>query len=64
MKNWSVDEQQLARYPEKYEIWKLEQLINYGLDGQKLKKDLLKKYWSELQIDPWRRKLLALFLNA
>ena len=32
MKNWSVDEKQLKQYPEKYKLWKMEQLINYGLD--------------------------------
>jgi len=30
------------RYPKKYKIWRIAQLINYGLDGEKLDKKEVK----------------------
>jgi len=62
MYNWSTDTTELKKDPEKYTIWKLEQLIGYGLDGEKLNKKLLIKYWDKLQIDPKKRDALAFFL--
>lgn len=62
MYNWSVDIKKLSKYPEKYKIWKLEQLINFGLDGQKLKKSDLKKYFNQLKIDPIYKRYLSFLL--
>jgi len=63
MKNWSVDIKFLSKFPEKYEIWKLEQLINYGLDGEKLNEKKLRKYLPKLDIDPQKRKYLEFLLK-
>ncbi len=60
MYNWSTDEKELKKYPEDYKIWRLEQLANFGLNGEKIKLEDLKKYWDKIKIDPARRK----FLNA
>ena len=50
MYNWSVDEKYFQRHnPEGYEVWRLLQLVNYGLDGEKLDKKELKKYWPKIQ---------------
>lgn len=62
MYNWSTNIKELAKYPEKYAIWKLEQLINYGLDGEKLKQSELKRYWNQLNIDPLYKKYLHFLL--
>lgn len=62
MKNWSTDEKQLKNNPEKYAIWKIEQLVNFGLGGEKLSASELKKYWSKIVIDPTKRKFLELLL--
>lgn len=65
MYNWSVDEEKFKREdPEKYQIWRLEQLINYGEPGEKIDEELLKKYWKQIKdrIDPGYRTLLAFFL--
>ncbi|MEI6238041.1 MAG: hypothetical protein WCP15_00725 [bacterium] len=59
MKNWSTDTKELEKDAEKLVIWKLEQLINFGLDGSKLKAGDLKKYWNVINIDPSKRKFLA-----
>lgn len=62
MYNWSTDTKTLEKNPEKYAIWKLEQLINFGLNGEKISEKLLKKYWDRLNLDPNRRKVLAYWL--
>lgn len=64
MHNWSVDDKSLQKYPEKYTIWRLEQLINFGLNGQKLKKSQLKKYFHKLRIDPQKKKYIEFLLAA
>ncbi len=62
MYNWSVDEKQLKKYPEQYAIWKLEQMINWGLGGEKLDEKLLRKYWRRLFLDPIKKKYLFFLL--
>ena len=64
MYNWSTNEEILKRDPEKYAIWKLEQMVNFGLDGEKLNMEDLKKYWSRLALDPDRRKFLDLLIHG
>lgn len=64
MYNWSVDEKKLQGLDkEKYTIWKLEQMVNFGIGGEKIKKVQLKKYFTKLNIDPYRRKFLGLLLK-
>lgn len=62
MYNWSVDIRSLNKSPKNYAIWKLEQAINFGLNGEKLNKMLVKKYWKHLHLDPARKKFLRLLL--
>lgn len=62
MYNWSVDTTRLKQNPEEYAIWKLEQLINYGLNDEKLSENDLKRYWDRLRIDPERKKVLQMWL--
>ena len=63
MYNWSTDITTLKKNPKKYQIWKLEQLINFGLGKEKLSILELKKYWSNLNIDPKRKKVLAFWMK-
>lgn len=49
MYNWSTDEDYLKKFPEEYEKWQLLQLINYGLDGEKIDLKLLKKRWDNIK---------------
>ncbi len=63
MYNWSTDTEKLKKDPEKYTIWKLEQLVNFGLNGEKIKAEELKKYWLKINIDQGRRRFLELFIN-
>ncbi|OGK18911.1 hypothetical protein A3D80_01480 [Candidatus Roizmanbacteria bacterium RIFCSPHIGHO2_02_FULL_40_13b] len=62
MYNWSTDTTAFKKYPEKYAIWRLEQLINYGLDGKKLDRRLVIKYWDKLRIDMKYRAYLQFLL--
>ncbi|MCL5666169.1 MAG: hypothetical protein M1383_00105 [Patescibacteria group bacterium] len=59
MKNWSTDINRLKTDPEKLAIWELEQMVNFGLDGEKLEEKKLKKYWDRLNIDPDKKKYLG-----
>ncbi len=63
MKNWSTNTKELKKDKDKFAVWKLEQLINFGLDGKKLKINELKKYWNIIDIDSFKKKFLALFVN-
>lgn len=60
--NWSVDTKILQKDPEQYRIWKLEQLINFGLGGERIALHLLKKYWGKLKLDPLRRQFIRFLL--
>ena len=62
MYNWSTDEKKLKKNPETYTLWRLEQLINFGLRGEKINKKALKKYWDKIRIDPARRNFLKKIL--
>ena len=62
MHNWSVDEKQLKRDKKQYTIWRLEQMVNFGLDGGKLSAGELKKNWSKLCLDPRKKRFLSFLL--
>lgn len=45
----STDEKLFKKkYPKDYKLWRLTQLINYGLDGEKLDKKELKEAWPKI----------------
>jgi len=64
MRNWSVDENYLKKFPLKYKLWKLVQLLSYGLDNEKLNKREVMKYWDRIknQLDPARRDYVHFLL--
>lgn len=63
MKNWSTNTKKLRKDKEKFTIWKLEQMVNFGLGKKKIKRSELKKYWNVIDIDPLKRKFLSLFIK-
>lgn len=63
MYNWSTDESKFDNNSEQYLIWRLEQMVNFGLGKEKLEASQLRKYWNKINIDPMRREFLALLLN-
>ena len=62
MKNWSTDTAELQKNPEQFAIWRLEQLINFGLGGEKINLTELRKHWQAVHIDPFKRVFLSLFV--
>lgn len=63
MYNWSVDEKKFKKAdPEGYQIWQLEQMINWGLGNDKLNKLLLRRYWKKLFLDPMKKRYLKFLL--
>jgi len=63
MYNWSVDEKAFKKAnPEKYQVWRLEQMINWGLGGDKLNEALVRRYWKKLFMDEPTRRYLEFLL--
>lgn len=64
MYNWSVNEKYLQKFPKKYKLWRLEQKISYGLDGEKLDKNEIISNWNYLKkrIDPQRLKFIEFLI--
>lgn len=63
MYNWSVDEELMKKEdPEGYQIWRLEQMINWGLGHEKLDARLTRKHWKRLFIDPEKKRYLESLL--
>ena len=65
MYNWSVDEEKFRKEsPEVYRLWRLTQLINYGLDGERLSREEVKRAWPKIKdnLDPYKRRALEYLL--
>jgi hypothetical protein len=62
MYNWSVDTTELKKDKKKYAIWRLEQMVNFGLGGEKLNRRELKKYWPLLNLDEKRKNFIFMLL--
>jgi hypothetical protein len=66
MLNWSTDEAKFKKEnPKEYKLWRLTQLINYGLDkGEKLDKKEVKKAWPRIadRLDPYKKRALEYLL--
>ena len=65
MRNWSVDEARLKKYPKKYKAWKLEQQLTYGLDeGETINRKELIKQWLTVKsrLDQRRQETLQFLL--
>ena len=63
MRNWSIDTSRLEKNSEEYEIWQLEQLLNFGMsEGDTLDRKQLEKYLPVLAIDQDTRNFLEYVL--
>lgn len=52
MRNWSVDTQKLQQFPEEYQIWWYEQVLNFGIQkGEKLNRQFLRKNIEKLHVE-------------
>lgn len=63
MYNWAVDIKKLKSDKKQYAIWKLEQMVNFGLqEKEKINKRDLKKFWLQLNLDVNKKKYLSWLL--
>jgi len=65
MINWNINEDKFKKEnPKEYKLWRLQQLINYGLDGAKLDREEVKKAWPQIkeQLDPYKRRVMEFLL--
>lgn len=62
MYNWAVDLKKLKKDKKQYAIWRLEQMVNFGLGKEKLDRRQLKRYWSLLDLDPQKKEYLKFLL--
>lgn len=63
--NWNTDEKKFKKFhPKEYKLWRLTQLINYGLDGEKLDEQEVRSAWPKIKdrLDPDKQKVLEFFL--
>lgn len=58
MHNWSSNLARIEKHPQQFKRYQLEQLINFGLCGQKLRTKDLMENWSNLTIDPHKKTFL------
>jgi len=59
MRNWSVNTSRFDVNSMEYEIWQLEQLLNFGMsEGETLDRKQLEKYLPVLAIDQDTRRFL------
>ena len=59
---WDYSKTEYDKQAKSDPIWHLERLINYGLNGEKINKETLKKYFHQLKIPQNRRDFLELLL--
>lgn len=63
MYNWSIDEKKLQEQGEDYIIWRLEQMVNFGLRNERISEAVLRRHWQDIHIDPARKKFLTILLD-
>lgn len=63
MYNWSTDTKKLRQHSKKFTIWKLENLINFGLNDSKINAAELKENLPNLDIDDKKRNFLNFLLK-
>jgi hypothetical protein len=63
MRTWSIDVSRFDVTSEEYEIWQLEQLLNFGVaQGETIESAKLEKYLPFLEIDVDTRNYLEFIL--
>lgn len=62
MYNWSTDTAELKKDKKAYTVWRLEQMVNFGLGKEKIKTQELKENWNKLNLDPLKKNFLKMLL--
>ena len=64
MRNWSTDTSKMNKKSEQYQIWKHENLINFGLTDEKLDTQFLETNLDILQIEDDSKRYIKFLLNG
>ncbi len=66
MYNWShIDEEAMKKQdPEKYKKWRIVQMLNFDMQGERLDREEVKRYWQEIkeELVPEVRQLIEYIL--
>ena len=62
MKHWSVDTHVFGDDSTARTVWELENAVNFGLRSGKIKRQDILAHWSELDLDPEKKRFLSLIL--
>lgn len=62
MNIWGYNPQKLKEDPD-FERLRIERLLNYGMDGEKIKFEDLKKYFEQIKIPENTREFLKIFIQ-
>lgn len=62
MYNWNTNTSKWNKKSDSYKIWRLNQLINFGLNGEKLDLKLVRRFWDKIDTDETTRKFLDLII--
>ncbi|KKR91417.1 MAG: hypothetical protein UU42_C0012G0014 [Candidatus Woesebacteria bacterium GW2011_GWA1_41_13b] len=62
MYNWNTDISRLKKNSHEFSLWRLNQLINFGLNGERLDLKQVKKHWLKIDTDPATKKFLKLII--
>jgi len=64
MRNWSVNEKKLKKYPLEYQRWWHEQALNFGLKkGEKLDVNFLRENIENLNVEESSREYVKFLLT-
>jgi len=61
MINWSTDEAKFKKEnPKEYKIWRLAQLVNYGLKKERLDEEEIRENWDKIKnkLDPYKKRAI------
>lgn len=64
MRNWSTDTSKMNKKSKQYQIWKHENLINFGLTDEKLDTQFLETNLDILQIEDDSKRYIKFLLNG
>lgn len=59
---WDYQQKEYDKQAKADPVWYLERLINHGLEGKKIERNMLEKHFAELRIPEDRRAFLELLL--
>lgn len=64
MKNWSTSLEKFDKKSQEYQVWQLEQLINFGIGNTKISRSFLTKQLPDLDIDLDKKRYLQFLLSS